>query len=265
MSEQTLGEKIRAARKRLGWSQAKLAGKINVVALSVARWEKDKVIPGPEHRSSLKILLGLRQEDFLVQKKKGKQQSHASSALPTTLFDFVYPDRFEEHVDAVSYTGWHESRWLSPYERETHTVVMVNRLNMSEKRNIYELYISTPLTPFRLSWFNRALECNVTYDWGNKSEGAKLLAEAILAHFFGETEEIWQAEGKPSRAIMYGLAFRDDIIAQLPGWYEHRPTLNNPAEWEITVREMSVWLSSQIHQTEDRIEEAKKQKKKDRP
>jgi transcriptional regulator with XRE-family HTH domain len=264
MSGQTLGAKIRAARKRRAWSQAQLAGKIGVGDWEIGRWEKDQVIPKAEHQSSLQVLLGLRQEDFLVEKRgKRKQRLPTSSvSYPPSLFDFVYPDRFERRLDVVSYTGWREPRWLSSHEEKVHTVVMVNRLNDGKDQSIYTPYVSTPLPLFRLSWFNRASECKVAYDWGNRDEGAKLLAESILAHFFNEPEEIWQVEGRPSRAIMYGLAFRDDVIARLPGWYDLRPTPKNPAEWEITVDEIGVWLSSQIHEAERRVDEIRNQKKR---
>src|SRR5579883_2417093 len=82
MSGQTLGAKIRAARKRRAWSQAQLAGKIGVGDWEIGRWEKDQVIPKAEHQSSLQVLLGLRQEDFLVEKRGKRKQRLPTSSLP---------------------------------------------------------------------------------------------------------------------------------------------------------------------------------------
>jgi transcriptional regulator with XRE-family HTH domain len=64
MSEESLGERIKAERKKRKWSQSRLAEKLGVTNRTVLRWEIKGEIPNNENRLALIKLLGFREEDF---------------------------------------------------------------------------------------------------------------------------------------------------------------------------------------------------------
>ena len=64
MSEESLGERIKAERKKRKWSQSRLAEKLGVTNRTVLRWEIKGEIPNNENRLALIELLGFREEDF---------------------------------------------------------------------------------------------------------------------------------------------------------------------------------------------------------
>jgi ribosome-binding protein aMBF1 (putative translation factor) len=64
MSE-AIGRRIKAAREKRHWSQAKLANVVGVSPLSVHRWEHGEAMPHHENRQALIEQLGMHEEDFL--------------------------------------------------------------------------------------------------------------------------------------------------------------------------------------------------------
>lgn len=62
----TLGEKLRAARKRAGLTQEQLAGKLLVSRQAVTKWESDRGLPDVENLKQLSKLLGVS-VDYLLQ------------------------------------------------------------------------------------------------------------------------------------------------------------------------------------------------------
>lgn len=63
-AQQTLGDKIRAARWRLGLSQQELAVELNAHVGVVQRWETDRNVPAFHYRRKLWEMLGLSPDDF---------------------------------------------------------------------------------------------------------------------------------------------------------------------------------------------------------
>ena len=70
----TLGEKIREARKRCGFSQEKLAEKLSVSRSAIAKWETDKGLPDVGNLKTLARLLNVS-VDYLLDEG---QSAHAS-------------------------------------------------------------------------------------------------------------------------------------------------------------------------------------------
>ncbi len=65
-TEMTLGEKLRAARKRAGLTQEQLSNKLLVSRQAVTKWESDRVLPDEENLKQLSRLLGVS-VDYLLQ------------------------------------------------------------------------------------------------------------------------------------------------------------------------------------------------------
>lgn len=69
--ETTLGQRIRAKREELDWSQEKLAEEVGVSSLSIMRWELDRSFPrGDEVQLSLIQVLHLPKDEFTKKRKK---------------------------------------------------------------------------------------------------------------------------------------------------------------------------------------------------
>lgn len=94
-------ERIKAARKVLGWSQADLARRMFVTQPSVADWESGRKAPHTKNLTRLAVLLGVSFEWLTT----GRGEMHASTT----------PDTPESHPN-----DWmlpEEHRLLSTYSR----------------------------------------------------------------------------------------------------------------------------------------------------
>jgi len=63
-AEMTLGQKIRRARERKGWTQTTLAQELQVSLMAVSAWETDTRLPRVSVRPKVWTMLGLTPGDF---------------------------------------------------------------------------------------------------------------------------------------------------------------------------------------------------------
>ena len=57
--QETIGQRIKAARERLGWTQEFLAYTVGVCVKTVSAWECDRSLPGILNRAALAVRLGV--------------------------------------------------------------------------------------------------------------------------------------------------------------------------------------------------------------
>lgn len=97
----TMGEKIKQLRNDKGFSQEKLAEKLNVSRSAVAKWEADGGIPEIDNLIQLSSVLGISLDE-LVGNIKGQNNSKAA--------DKVYNEscRFENQCCDIELTGWND-------------------------------------------------------------------------------------------------------------------------------------------------------------
>ncbi len=55
----TIGEKIKSARKKIGWTQVKLAEELGVSPEAVSKWERGAYLPDEYNEERLTDILGL--------------------------------------------------------------------------------------------------------------------------------------------------------------------------------------------------------------
>ena len=63
--EQTLGKRIMENRKRLGWTQDRLAEQMGVSAQAVSKWENDQSCPDISLLPKLAELFGITVDELL--------------------------------------------------------------------------------------------------------------------------------------------------------------------------------------------------------
>lgn len=73
----TLGQKIREIRRSKGWTQKKLAEKIEMTTAQISRWEQDHVIPRKRNLEDLARIFGVEDDTF----------QNLKPAAPSQLFD----------------------------------------------------------------------------------------------------------------------------------------------------------------------------------
>jgi transcriptional regulator with XRE-family HTH domain len=94
MAEEPLGQRIRQARKRRGWSQERFAEEVGVSYRTVIRWENTGEIPRPDSQQQLRELFGFREQDFqrppvLREEAASPLEVSASEELPAELSEPV--------------------------------------------------------------------------------------------------------------------------------------------------------------------------------
>lgn len=82
----TLGERIRAERKKRGWTQEQLARKVGLrTGSSVSQWETGNTEPEPPHRLILARLFGIPLDNLFEHSKEGGDAAGKASASATAL------------------------------------------------------------------------------------------------------------------------------------------------------------------------------------
>ena len=109
----TQGEKIAAARKKLGWTQTRLANEIGVSSEVVSKWERDYYSPNEWNAEKLNELLGLdlMEDDGSTVNGRLYNEEHMSAYLKGKLNVKDFPNASH----ALSFAKEkHEGQWRSP-------------------------------------------------------------------------------------------------------------------------------------------------------
>jgi len=84
-------ERIKSARKAMGWSQAELARRMFVTQPSIADWESGRKAPHTKNLARLAILLGVNFE-WLTTGRGEMLSSNSQNARETTPDDWIRPE-----------------------------------------------------------------------------------------------------------------------------------------------------------------------------
>jgi transcriptional regulator with XRE-family HTH domain len=234
MPEETLGQRIRAARLKLGLSQEDFAEKAGVHSLSVIRWELDRTIPRDDEVQQVLIeLCDLHLEDF---KRRKKVQAVSKQEIPSqpikkqkdiqkeALEQESDPQDLDEYVEVVIpaqkiYKGWREPEGFPVDGPFTHVTVNGQTLRY---------FNVTGPRPLRIE---QDPEKETVYEWHYAGEGPRKLAESMLADYFGETQPTGWASQVDYQALQYADDFKWEFVKHFP-----------VERWEITGEEIYAWL-----------------------
>jgi transcriptional regulator with XRE-family HTH domain len=220
MSEESLGARIKAERKKRGWSQGRLAEKLGVTDRTVLRWEIKDEMPNNENRLALIKILGLREENFQL-KPKGQALEGATPSIEPTDLERMLPPK----DDFKMYSG------RRIYKRDKK-----GRLS----RIAYVTVNGRPIKNFGTD--TRNPEEQPVFEWGYWGEGPSTLAQAILADFFEETyPERGYASSKDYNAPLYERLFKKDFIGRLPS---HVDDEMEDDSWQITSDQIRRWFAT---------------------
>ena len=109
----TLGEKIYAARKQMGWTQTRLADELGVSSEVVSKWEHDFYAPNEWNAEKLNELLGLdlMEDDGTPVNARLFDEVHMSAFLKGKFSTGNYPNALR----ALSFAKEkHAGQWRSP-------------------------------------------------------------------------------------------------------------------------------------------------------
>ena len=104
MTEETLGRRIAANRKRLGLTQDALAEQLGVTAQAVSKWENDQSCPDISMLPKLAQIFAVTTDELLGVEKKAEEE------LPQLPAQETSPEPMK--VSAVSRTGIGTAVWL---------------------------------------------------------------------------------------------------------------------------------------------------------
>ena len=104
MTEETLGRRIAANRKRLGLTQDALAEQLGVTAQAVSKWENDQSCPDISMLPRLAQIFAVTTDELLGMEKKAEEE------LPQLPAQETAPESMK--VSAVSRTGIGMALWL---------------------------------------------------------------------------------------------------------------------------------------------------------
>jgi len=256
MSEE-IGRRIKAAREKLHWSQAKLAHKIEVNSLTVLRWEHGRSIPHYENQQKLIKLIGMRQEDFLIEEKQ---------PVPPPPIQLMEPEqaRLISHPAIQHSEAEPEQELLAthqitqPEEAKREQSPSVPKLILPPEsefklyrgrriirhvrdgvitRHPYVTVNGSPLKPFGTEGRNPVEQ--FVFEWGYSGIGPGTLAEAILADFFAEDyPEKGCASQRNYDALLYGSLFKEAFITKLPLHIKD----DEDDDWEISSDQIRRWF-----------------------
>lgn len=221
MSEESLGQKIRQARKKRKWSQETLAEKLQVATRTVLRREIKNELPNTENQQGLIDLLGFKEEDFRRQSRQTvevQKQDKLASPIIVSELERMLPAK----EDFKMYCGRRIYGRDGKYRRKT-TYVTVN---------------GTPLKDFSINKRNQ--EKMTVFEWGYRGAGPSVLAQSILADYLGEKyPESGYATSRESNALLFANLFKEDFIANLP-----RPSEDNFMDnyWQISSNQIRKWF-----------------------
>src|SRR5258707_9128381 len=100
MAEEPLGQRIRQARKRRGWSQERFAEEVGVSYRTVIRWENTGEIPRPDSQQQLRELFGFREQDFQRPPVPREEAASPPEEPPTELSEPVLAGSEREPIIA---------------------------------------------------------------------------------------------------------------------------------------------------------------------
>ncbi len=81
MNTGSFGQKLRRERKRLHWSQERLAEEIGVSVMSINRWEHDKTLPHPHYRQQLYHILRITDDTLFETPEIPESPVHSGSLI----------------------------------------------------------------------------------------------------------------------------------------------------------------------------------------
>lgn len=218
MSDESLGQKIRLARKKRKWSQETLAEKLGVATRTVLRWEIKDELPNNENQQGLRDLLELKEEDFQRVRPQISEETQQEISAASELEQMLPPKE-----DFKMYCGRRIYRKDGKYQSRT-TYVTVN---------------GRPLKYFGSQ--KRNPEKETVFEWGYHGEGPSRLAEAILADYLGETyPESGFRSSAELNALLFGALFKEDFIGKLPREYDTKMD----DYWQITSYQIRQWFYS---------------------
>lgn len=109
----TIGEKIKAARLKKGWTQTRLAEELGLSSEAVSKWERGYYLPDEYNEERLNDVLGLDHMDDDGRPVNGRlfNEDHMSSFLKGRLRNFPNANR------ALAFAKEkHEGQWRKPEE-----------------------------------------------------------------------------------------------------------------------------------------------------
>ncbi len=258
MSEE-IGKRIKAAREKRHWSQAKLANAIGVNSLTVLRWEHGRAIPHYENQQKLIKLIGMRQEDFLIEEKQPASPPPIQPMEPEQA-QLISPPAIQ-HGEAEPEQELLASPLITqpeePKQEQSPSVPKLILPPESEfklyrgrriirhvrdgviRRHPYVTVNGSPLKYFGPG--GRNPEEQIVFEWGFYGEGPRTLAEAILADFFAEDyPEQGYASQRDYNALLYGSLFKEAFIGKLPLHIKD----DEDDDWEISSDQIRRWFYS---------------------
>ncbi len=123
----TIGEKIKTARKKIGWTQTRLADELGVSPEAVSKWERGVYLPEEYNEERLNHLLGLdlMEDDGRPINGRLFNDDHMSAYLKGKLNVREYPNALKALVFAKEK---HDGQWREPRELNipyiTHPLTM---------------------------------------------------------------------------------------------------------------------------------------------
>ena len=251
--EATLGQRIKAKRLALGWTQARLAEEVGAATLSVIRWERGTFYPRDDDvQLALIEVLGLPKNEFEKGKRKlTKKQEEAARIeevkeqkgervsqelredegflpikmiLPYHYWNVSLPS--PEEVEAMEFVEYRATPII--VYRGFHEQVYYEKYGYSEERRVTS-------NGRKLLPYSRYINPDtVIYGWGHTGMGPRNLAESILFDYFkimylSEEEEVLR-----SWVNKYSFNFKMDFTA----WFDKR-------EWKVWSGAITMWLKEQ--------------------
>ena len=256
--EATLGQRIRARRIALDWSQDTLAEKIGVSSLSILRWESDRSFPrGDDIQLSLIKVLGLPKDEFTRRKKRpsAKKEERPSPAKEVKKNEGLLPVKEEKEGEGLlpikvilPYHYWQiplpsneEGAEKEIVEYKVPPLIVYKGFYVQVPDEKYGGYLQErrvtsngkPLLPYD-TWVKPE---TVVYGWGHTGAGPRHLAQSILLDYFeimypNEHENVLR-----SWVNKYSFNFKMDFTS----WFDER-------EWEIWSGAITAWLKEQREQ-----------------
>ncbi len=255
MSEE-IGKRIKAAREKLHWSQAKLALAIGVNSLTVLRWEHGRAIPHYENQQELIKRIGMRQEDFLIEEKQ-LASPPPIQPMESEQAQLISPPAIQHGEGEPEQELLASHLITQPEEPKQEQFPSVPKLILPPKsefklyrgRRIIQYVVDGVITrhPYvtvngsPLKYFGRNSEEQFVFEWGYYGQGPRTLAEAILADFFAEDyPEHGDASQRDYNARLYGSLFKEDFIGTLPLHIKN----DEDDDWEISSDQIRRWFYS---------------------
>ena len=245
MSEE-IGRRIKAAREKRHWSQAKLANAVGVHSLTVLRWEHGRSVPHYENQLELIKHLGMRLEDFQLEQEQlilsppsQLIEAEPEQELPTSS-SAVQPIEAEPEQELIPSAP----RLILPAKNE-FKLYRGRRIIQRAGRGVISRHPYVTVNSHPLKYFGpgkRNPEEQVVFEWGYYGTGPRVLAVAILADFFAEDyPEHGYASQKDYNALLYGSLFKEDFIGKLS---RHVDDEEVDDSWEISSDQIRRWFYS---------------------